>query len=276
METKVIAEIGINHNGDVDLAKEMILIARAAGCQYVKLQKRDPDICVPEKQKLKPKSTPWGEMTYLDYKKKIEFSADELSELADYAKSIGIELFCSVWDIESAQVYLDSIGSGIVKIPSAKINDLDLITYCRKYFDFLIISTGMSYEDEIERAVSACSPDVIMHTCSAYPSPPDQINLNYILHLKKKFPGHDIGYSGHEYGLIPTINAVAMGAKWVERHITTDREMWGSDQAASVEPHGLFRLVKYIQETEKTLGEVGPRRVLKCEREKRDSLRGDA
>lgn len=273
MKTKIIAEIGINHNGSVDLAKELIDVAAIAGCHYAKFQKRTPDLCVPEAQKQVPRETPWGTMPYIDYKKKIEFEKEEYDELVSYSKSKGIECFASVWDLPSVEFMKQYANIG--KIPSALITDLELCKASREAFDILIISTGMSTEEEIEKCVEACSPDIIMHTNSAYPSKYEELNLKYISHLESKYPNAEIGYSGHEYGLVSTFAAVALGATWVERHITLDRTMWGSDQLASVEPIGLIKLVKGIKTVEDSLGESGPRKVQGSELSKRKSLRGE-
>jgi len=270
MHTKIIAEGGINHNGDISIAKGLIDAAVVAGCDYIKWQKRNPDLCVPEHQKDKPKSTPWGEMTYLEYKKKIEFDEAQYKEIFNYCEG-RIECFASVWDEDSIDFM--SAFTDIVKIPSALITDIELCKYARKNFDTLIISTGMSTEEDIVKCVAACHPDVIMHTNSTYPSPVNELNLNYIKHLESRWPV-DIGYSGHEYGLVTTFAAVAIGASWVERHITIDRTMWGSDHLASIEPAGLIKLVKGIRSIEKSLGQSKPREVLGSELIKRKSLRG--
>ena len=270
MKTKLIAEGGINHNGDIELAKQLIDVAVIAKCDYIKWQKRNPDICVPPQQKNKLKSTPWGEMTYLEYKKKIEFGKTEYEQIFQYCAK-RIECFASVWDIDSVDFM--SHYTSIAKIPSALITDLELCNYSRKKFDTLIISTGMSTEQEIIACVQSCNPDVIMHTYSAYPSPVDELNLRYINYLQSKWPKAEIGYSGHEYGLTTTFTAVALGAKWVERHITLDRTMWGSDHLASVEPQGLIKLTKGILDIEKAMGNLGPRLVLESEKHKKIALR---
>jgi N-acetylneuraminate synthase len=267
----IIGEIGINHNGDVEICKRIIDSAVLAGCDYVKFQKRNPDVCVPENQKNKLKSTPWGEMTYLDYKYKVEFEKKEYDEIDKYCKSKGIKWFASVWDKDSVDFM--SKYSNITKIPSALITNKELITYARKKFDYLIISTGMSSEKEIEECVLNCDPDVIMHTNSTYPSPIDELNLDYITWLKNKYK-KEVGYSGHEYGLVTTFATVPLGVTWIERHITLDRTMWGSDQLASVEPAGLFKLVKGVRDIEKSLGGNEERKLLKSELSKLKSLRG--
>lgn len=269
-KTKIIAEIGINHNGDVDTAKRLIDASVIAGCDYAKFQKRTPDICVPEHQKSVMRKTPWGEMTYLDYKKRIEFEQKEYEELYEYTKDKPIEIFASVWDKNSVDFMAKY--TKITKIPSALITDLELCKYARDKNETLIISTGMSTEKEIEKCMEACKPDVVMHTNSTYPSPIDELNLNYIKWLQNKWSA-EIGYSGHEYGLVTTFAAVALGCSWVERHLTLDRTMWGSDQMASVEPQGLIKLVKGIRDIEKSLGTSSPRVCLGKEEEKRKSLR---
>ena len=270
--TKIIAEIGINHNGSINIAKDLIDLSKVAGCDYVKFQKRTPDICVPEAQKSKMRVTPWGEMTYIDYKKRIEFEEEQYDYLFDYCRKIGIGCFASVWDNPSVDFM--SKYTDITKIPSALITNHELCSYAREKNDFLIVSTGMSTEEEIEKNVDICSPDVIMHTNSSYPSKVEELNLNYIKWLANKYPQSEIGYSGHEYGLVTTFAAVALGCTWVERHITLDRNMWGSDHKSSIEPSGLIKLVKGIRDIEKSLGSGGPRQVLGSELDKRKSLRG--
>jgi N-acetylneuraminate synthase len=256
---KFIAEIGINHNGSIELCKKMMMLAKVAGCDYVKIQKRNPDVCVPENQKLKPKSTPWGEMTYIEYKHKIEFNEEQIKELMEFSDLINIKLFASVWDKDSVDIM--SKYTNIGKLGSASINDLELCKYARDNFDFLLISTGMSTEEEIEECVKVCNPDVIMHTNSTYPCPEEELNLRYIQWLKDKYPDKEIGYSGHEYRLSTTTVAVGLGAKWIERHITLDRNMWGSDQKSSIEPSGLFHLMSQLIVAEKATKYVPQRRI---------------
>lgn len=246
---KIIAEIGINHNGSLDECKKMIMLAKVAGCDYAKIQKRNPDVCVPEHQKTVMRQTPWGEMTYLEYKYRMEFNEEQIKELCDFAKEIGIEFFASVWDLDS--VALMAKYTRIVKLGSPVINDVELLKATREAFDYVIMSTGMSTEEEIEKAVEACNPDVIMHTNSTYPCPEEELNLRYIEWLKTKYPTKSIGYSGHEYRLCTTTAAVALGAEWVERHITLDRNTWGSDHKSSIEPAGLFSLILDIKAVEK-------------------------
>ena len=269
---KIIAEIGINHNGSLDTTKKLIDAACVAGCSYVKFQKREPEICVPEAQKNKIRETPWGRMSYIEYKHKVEFGKKEYDEIFSYCEEKGIGCFASVWDEESVE-FMRSY-TDITKIPSALITNKDLCIAARRKNNLLIISTGMSIEKEIENCVSSCKPDVIMHTNSNYPSKIEELNLNYILWLKNKYSDKEIGYSGHEFGLVTTHATVPLGVTWIERHITLDRTMWGSDQMASVEPHGLIKLVKGIRNIEKSLGAGGPRILLESEMKKRESLRG--
>ena len=268
---KIISEIGINHNGSMELCKELIMLSKVAGADYVKIQKRNPDVCVPEKQKTKRRQTPWGEMSYLEYKYRMEFSEEQIKELVDYSNEVGIEFFASVWDCDSVDVM--SKYTTIGKIGSASITDLNLCKYAREKFDFLIISTGMSTEDEIKKCVDVCNPDVIMHTNSTYPCPVEDLNLKYINWLEEKYPEKEIGYSGHEYGLVTSFAAVALGATWVERHVTLDRNMWGSDQSSSIEPSGLIKLVKGIRDIEKATQYPPRARVLfEGENSKRESF----
>lgn len=272
MTTKLIAEVGINHNGQMELAKKLISLSAIAGFDYVKIQKRTPDICVPEAQKNKMRKTPWGEMRYIDYKKRLEFDEGQIQELQRYSLEQGITFFASVWDIPSADLMARYCEVG--KIPSALITDLELCRYAREKFGTLIVSTGMSTEGEIVSCIEACSPDVIMHTNSTYPCPPEDLNLRYMEHLSSNYPEAEIGYSGHEYGLVSTFAAVAMGAEWVERHVTLDQGMWGSDQSSSIEPSGMMKLVKGIRVIERAkMYPPGPRMQFEKEASKRTSLR---
>ena len=197
---------------------------------------------------------------------------EQIGELMKFADLIGIKLFASTWDKDSVDVM--SKYTKIGKLGSASINDLELCKYAREKFDFLIISTGMSTEEEIEKCVEVCNPDVIMHTNSTYPCPEEDLNLRYIEWLKNKYPTKEIGYSGHEYRLSTTTVAVGLGATWVERHITLDRNMWGSDQKSSIQPAGLFHLMDQIKVCEKAI-QYPPQERLQFEGEnsKRESLR---
>lgn len=269
---QIIAEIGINHNGSIDMCKELIQVAKNAGCNYVKIQKRNPNVCVPEHQKEIMRETPWGRMSYLEYKHRMEFTKEQIQELVDYASGIGIQFFASVWDKDSVDVM--ACYTRIGKIPSACITDLELCRYARGKFDTLLVSTGMSTEEEIEQCVDVCNPDVIFHTNSTYPCPVEELNLQYITWLKQKYPTKEIGYSGHEYGLVTTFSAVTLGAQWIERHITMDRNMWGSDQQSSIEPIGVIKLVTGIRAIEvATQYPPQPRIQFENERIKQKSLR---
>jgi N-acetylneuraminate synthase len=286
MKIGIIAEIGLNHNGDINIAKQLIDLAALAGCDYVKFQKRNPDKCIPEDQKWKMRQTQWGEMTYLEYKHKMEFNTVQYAELVSYAHNKGLSIFSSAWDKDSVDflsmfgtrtsgtipLYNHSCGF-VVKIPSALITDIELIKYARKKSDILMISTGMSTEEQIELAVAEGDPDIIFHTNSTYPCPVEELNLEYIKWLKQKYPNKKIGYSGHEFGIVTTFAAVACGAEIIERHITLDRTMIGSDHSSSVEPTGVFKLVKGIRDIEKAMNGYGSRGVLKGELEKMKTLK---
>jgi N-acetylneuraminate synthase len=270
---KIIAEIGINHNGCVQKCKDMMYLAKLAGVDYVKIQKRTPELCVPEDQKNKPKDTPWGKMTYLEYKNKLEFNESQIVELFDYAKEIGVNFFASVWDIPSVDLMCKYTNIG--KIPSALITDLELCKYARTKFEIFMVSTGMSTEEEIENCVEVCNPDIIMHTNSCYPAPTEELNLKYILWLKQKYPTKEIYWSGHEFGLVTTFAAVGIGIDGLERHICISHSDWGSDQSSSVEiVPGLFKLVKGVRDIEKAmLYPVGPRILFDNENKKKETLR---
>lgn len=272
MKTNIIAEIGINHNGDINLAKKLIDISSVAGCKYVKFQKRTPELCVPEDQKNKIRETPWGKISYIEYKNKIEFGKKEYDEIDSYCKEKGIKWFASVWDKPSADFI--SNYTNISKIPSALITSIELCKYTRSKFETFLVSTGMSTESQIENVINQSNPDVIFHTNSTYPCPVKDLNLNYIKHLKNKYPNKTIGYSGHEYGLVPTFVAVSLGCEWVERHVTMDRTLWGSDHMSSLEPGGLIKMCKGINDIELSLGSENAREITEGEYNKLKSLRG--
>jgi len=260
----IVAEIGINHNGDIELAKRLMDAALHAGVDAVKFQKRTPELCTPTDQRDQMRDTPWGYISYLEYRHKIEFGEEEYQEIDSYAKQIGINWFASVWDEPSVD-FIEPFDPIAYKIPSAALTDHGLLKKLHKIGRPVILSTGMSTIDEIRLAVPLLNQDklVICHTTSAYPCPPEELNLRMISTLKGEYDC-PIGYSGHEVGLIPSAVAVALGACLVERHITLDRAMWGSDQAASVEPSGFERLVKYIRVTELALGD-GVKKVYQSE-----------
>ena len=252
----VIAEIGINHNGSVDLAKKLIDGAVKAGCDAVKFQKRTPEICVPRDQWEIERQTPWGRITYIEYRRKVEFGFEEYFEIDSYCKEKSIDWFASPWD-EVAVDFLEKFNLPIYKLASASLTDLSLLKKIRNTGRPVILSTGMSNMEEIETAVELMGTENILlaQSTSTYPCSLDELNLKVIQTFKEIYPEIPIGYSGHETGLAPTLAAVALGATFVERHITLDRAMWGTDQAASVELVGLNRLVKDIRDIEKALGD---------------------
>ena len=270
--TYIIGEIGINHNGDLEIAKKLILAAKEAGVDAVKFQKRTPELCVPEKQRSQMRETPWGYISYLDYRYKVEFGQTEYAEIDHYCKDLGIDWFASAWDIPSIE-FIDAYNPPAHKIASALLTDHALLRAYRATGRPLIVSTGMSTIDEIHSAMDILGEEnlILCHTTSSYPCPPEELNLRMIQTLKESYHC-PIGYSGHEVGLVPTAVAVALGACLVERHITLDRAMWGSDQSASVEPQGIAHLVKYIRVTEKALGD-GVKKVYDSEQSSLSKLR---
>ncbi len=268
----IVAEIGINHNGSVQTAKELIKAAHEAGVDAVKFQKRTPEICVPDHQKDQMRDTPWGYISYLDYRYKVEFDQKDYAEIDRYCKSLGLDWLASSWDIPSL-AFIDAFNPPAHKVASALLTDHALLRAIKETGRPVILSTGMSTMHEIDQAVKVLDKDnlIICHATSSYPCPPEELNLQMIPTLKAKY-ACPIGYSGHEVGLVPSAIAVAMGACLVERHVTLDRAMWGSDQAASVEPHGVRTLVKYIRVTEKALGD-GEKKVYDSEQSSLKKLR---
>lgn len=250
-----VCEIGINHNGDLVIAKKLIKAAKESGADAVKFQKRTPELCVPPEQQNQMRETPWGYITYLDYRYRVEFGLEEYQEINRYCKELEIDWFASAWDEPSVD-FLDQFDPVCYKVASASLTDHGLLGKKRSTGRPLILSTGMSTMDQINSAVEFVGEDnlLITHTTSAYPCPPEELNLRMISTLRDAF-SCPIGYSGHEVGLVTSVVAVSLGACLVERHITLDRAMWGSDQAASVEPVGVRRLVKDIRVTEKSLGD---------------------
>jgi N-acetylneuraminate synthase len=260
----IVAEIGINHNGDVSIAKKLIDCAAEARCDAVKFQKRTPELCVPLNEREKMRQTPWGYISYMEYRNRVEFGVDEYVEIDRYCKSKGIAWTASCWDEPSID-FLEAFSPPFYKIASALITDFPLLAKHRRTGRPLVLSTGMSTMDEIRAAVNVIGEDnlVIVHSTSAYPCPTSELNLRMIETLKNEFRA-PVGYSGHEVGLPTTVAAVALGACYVERHVTLDRAMWGSDQAASIEPGGLTRLVKYVRVVEEARGD-GLKRVYDSE-----------
>jgi len=269
----VIAEIGINHNGSLDVAKRLIEGAKVAGCDAVKFQKRTPEICVPKDQWNIERDTPWGRMTYIDYRYKVEFSKDAYAEINRFCKEKNIIWFASCWD-EEAVDFIEQFDVPIYKTASASLTDKQLLLKHKEINKPTIISTGMSTMEEIEKAEKQFGNKniLIAHSTSSYPCPNEELNLKMITTLREKYPVVPIGYSGHETGLSPTWAAVSLGASFVERHITLDRAMWGSDQAASVEVDGFHRLIRNIRDIEIALGD-GIKRVYPSEMSARAKLR---
>lgn len=269
----VIAEIGINHNGDLGIAKQMIDAAVHAGADAVKFQKRTPEVATPPDQQKQMRETPWGYITYLDYRYKVEFNYDQYCEIDKHCKEKGIAWMVSVWDEPSVD-FMEKFDTPAYKIPSASLTDARLIRKARATGRPLILSSGMSTMEQIHKGVEVSGSEnlALMHCTSTYPCEPEELNLKMVETLRREFPTLPIGYSGHEVGLVPSAVAVALGACMVERHLTLDRAMWGSDQAASVEPGGFERLVKYIRVTEAALGD-GIKKVYESEKGSMKKLR---
>lgn len=269
----IIAEIGLNHNGSLDIALQLIEEAVKCGCDAVKFQKRTPEVSTPKDQWEIQRETPWGTMSYIDYRYKVEFGKDEYKAIDAFCKKKGIIWFASCWDEESVD-FLEQFDPALYKAASAALTDMPLLQKKKDTGKPLIISTGMSTMDEISFAVDHLGTEnlLIAHSTSSYPAPTNELNLRMIHTLQGKYPDVPIGYSGHETGLATTLAAVVLGATFVERHFTLDRAMWGSDQAASIEPVGMAKLVKDIRDIESALGdgikkvydsELGPRAKLR-------------
>ena len=252
----LIGEIGINHNGSIKLAKKLIDLAKNSGFDAVKFQKRNPDISIPENYKKISRTTPWGEMTYLDYKKKIEFGSKEFDLLNSYCKKKKIIWFASAWDKDSLK-FLKKYNLKYNKIASAMLTNHKLLRLVAKERKTTFISTGMSTFGDISRAISIFKKEkckfILMHCVSTYPCPINKLNLNAIITLKKKFKC-EVGYSGHESSVSPTLIAYFLGANYIERHITLDRSMWGTDQAASLSETGMKTLKNILHKAPKVLG----------------------
>jgi N-acetylneuraminate synthase len=269
----IIAEIGINHNGSLEIAKKLIEGAKAAGCDAVKFQKRTPEICVPKDQWNVERDTPWGRMTYIDYRHKVEFTKDDYAVIDKICKEKEIIWFASCWDVESVD-FIEEFDVPIYKTASASLTDNELLFKHKSINKPIIVSTGMSTMEEIEEAEKIFEGEniLIAHSTSIYPCPNEELNLRMITTLRRKYPLIPIGYSGHETGLAPSWASIALGASFIERHITLDRAMWGSDQAASIEINGFNRLVRNIRDIENALGD-GIKRVYPGELIARKKLR---
>lgn len=272
----MIAEIGLNHNGDMQIAKKLIDAAFASSWDCVKFQKRTPEICVPEHQKGVMRETPWGTMTYLEYRYKVEFEKEQYDYIDKYCREKPIDWTASVWDMRSLE-FMNNYDVPYIKIPSAKLTEHEYLVEMSKTGKPVILSTGMSTLEEIDDAVNVLEKYfsgnyVLMHTNSSYPTPIEELNLKVINTLKERY-GCLVGYSGHEYGLEPTVAAVLLGACVVERHVTLDHNMWGSDHFASLEVHAMDMLRKRISEVNIVLGD-GIKKVTGKEIEVRKKLRG--
>ena len=261
----IIAEVGINHNGSLDLAKKLIDAAVLSGCNAVKFQKRTPELCVPKEQRNVVRETPWGMMTYLEYRERIEFGQREYEEINRYCREKKIDWFASCWDEDSVD-FVEQFNPVCYKVASASLTDHRLLEYTCNTNRPIILSTGMSTWEEICHSVAVVDPDrlLLAHSTSTYPCKPEELNLEMVRTLKQEFDC-PVGYSGHEVGLQTTCAAVALGASFIERHVTLDRATWGSDQAASIEPQGLMRLVRDIRVIEQAMGD-GVKRVYDSER----------
>jgi N-acetylneuraminate synthase len=250
----VIAEIGINHNGDLGLARKLVAASVTAGCDAVKFQKRTVDVVYSADELARPRESPFG-ATNGDLKRGLEFGGPEFEAIDEYCRMLDSWWFASCWD-EGSVDFMEQFDPPCYKIASASLTDDALLRHHRKYGRPIILSTGMSDLDEIDHAVEVLGTDdlVLMHATSTYPSQPEELNLRAIVTLQERY-GVPVGYSGHEVGLAASVAAVALGACMIERHITLDRAMWGSDQAASVEPAGFARLVKDVRAVETALGD---------------------
>jgi len=259
----IVAEIGINHNGDLDSAKRLISVAVAAGCNAVKFQKRTVKVVYSAEELARPRESPYG-TTNGELKNGLEFSREEYQDLDAYCKAVKMPWFASCWD-EASVDFIAQFDAPCFKIASASLTDDKLLRHTRTAGRPLIVSTGMSTIEEIDHAVEVLGRDdlVLLHACSTYPAYYNELNLAAIHTLKERY-GVPVGYSGHETGLASTVAAVAIGACCVERHITLDRAMWGTDQAASLEPSGITRLVRDIRLVEQAMGD-GVKRVVERE-----------
>ncbi len=274
-EPYFIAEIGINHNGDLEIAKKLIDASFAIGWDCVKFQKRTPDLAVPESQKGVLRQTPWGEMTYLDYKKRIEFGKNEYDYIDKYCAEKPISWTASPWDLPSLE-FLIQYDIPFIKLASATNGNIDLIKRACESGKPIIMSTGMSTQEELDKAVSALEDFsngnyALLHTNSVYPAPVESLNLNYIKTLKERY-GCVVGYSGHEQNLEPTVAAVTLGASIVERHVTLSHAMWGTDQKASLEINAMFMLYHRCIDIQTMLGD-GKKRLDEDEMKVRKKLR---
>lgn len=272
----LIGEIGINHNGDLQVAKKLVDAVFACNWNCAKFQKKDPDVCVPERQKKVPKDTPWGKMPYIEYKKKLELGKKEYDYIDRHCNEKPLDWTASVWDKNSLKFIL-KYKVPFIKIPSAKITNLELVEEVAKTRIPIIASTGMSSLEEIDSAVDVlkryASEFALMHTNSSYPTPKDELNLSCIMTLKKRY-NCVIGYSGHEYSIEPSVYACVLGAKIVERHITLDHNAWGTDHSASLEVAAMALLRKRVKDIGIVLGD-GKKRISNSEKKAMKKLKHD-
>lgn len=266
-----VAEIGINHNGDLGLARALIAAAAASGCDAVKFQKRTVDVVYSAEELARPRESPFGD-TNGALKYGLEFGADEFRAIDDHCRTLGVVWFASCWD-EASVDFIEQFDPPCYKIASASLTDDALLRHHRATGRPLILSTGMSDLAEIDHAVEVLGTDdlIVLHATSTYPSQPEELNLQVIGALRERY-GVPVGYSGHEVGLATTLAARVLGACMIERHITLDRAMWGSDQAASVEPLGIQRMVRDVRVVESALGD-GEKVVYESEIPIREKLR---
>jgi N-acetylneuraminate synthase len=259
----VVAEIGINHNGDIDIAKKLISMAVGSGCDAVKFQKRTVDVVYTKEELAKPRESPFGE-TNGDLKRGLEFGEEEYREIDRYCREVKIDWFASCWD-EASVDCIAKFKVPCFKIASASLTDDNLLRHTRAVGKPIILSTGMSTTEEVDHAVDVLGKEnlILLHACSTYPAFYEELNLKVIEFLRNRY-GVPVGYSGHETGLPSSVGAAVLGACMIERHITLDRSMWGSDHAASLEPNGITRLVRDIRLIEKSMGD-GVKRVLERE-----------
>ena len=250
----IVAEIGINHNGSLDLAKKLIDVAIESGCDAVKFQKRTVEVVYSTEELALLRESPFGS-TNGDLKRALEFGEKEYTEIDRYCRKLGIDWMASCWD-ENSVDFMEQFNPPCYKIASASLTDDQLLQHHRNYERPIILSTGMSTEEQIQHAVGVLGSDqlILLHCTSTYPAAAEELNLRVIETLKRTFPV-PVGYSGHESSILPTFAAVMVGANVIERHITLDRAMWGSDQAASLEPAAFERLIKYVRELDVILGD---------------------
>lgn len=273
-KTILIGEIGINHNGDVKLAKKIILEAKRCGFDYVKFQKRNPEISTPLKKRNDIRNTPWGNISYLQYKKKIEFGQKEYDEINNFCKKIKINWFASAWDLESLN-FLKRYKLKFNKIPSAMLTNIKLVEAIAKQKKLTFISTGMSSYKEIDNVVKILKKNkckfILLHCVSCYPAELKDLNLKMIIKLKERYKV-PVGYSGHEKSVTPSVFAKCLGAAIIERHITVDRTLWGTDQSASLEPNGMRSLKEIIDKFDIWYGD-GKKRFLLDEKIKLQDMK---